>query len=34
MSGGDGDNGGRRAMAVAMKRVMVTTTRVGEVGGQ
>jgi hypothetical protein len=33
---GDGDNGGRRAMAMAMatKRVMVTATRVGEVGGR
>jgi hypothetical protein len=33
-SGGNGDNGGRRAMAMATKRVMVTVTRVGEVGGQ
>ncbi len=31
---GDGDNGGRRAMAMATKRVMVTATRVGEVGGR
>ena len=33
-SDGDGDNGDRRAMAVAAKRVMVTATRVGEVGGR
>jgi len=33
-SNGDGDNGGRRAMAMATKRVMVTATRVGEVGGR
>ena len=33
-SDGDGDNSGRRAMAMATKRVMVTATRVGEVGGQ
>jgi hypothetical protein len=33
-SDGDVDNGGRRAMAIAMKRVMVTVTRVGEVGGR
>ena len=33
-SGGDGDNGGRQAMAMATTRVMVTATRVGEVGGQ
>jgi len=30
----DGNNGGRRAMAMATKRVMVTATRVGEVGGR
>ena len=30
----DGDNGGRQAMVMAMKRVMVTATRVGEVGRQ
>ena len=33
-SGGYGNNGGRRAMAMATKRVMVTATRVGEVGGR
>ncbi len=33
-SGGNGDNGGRRAMAMATKRVMVTVTRVGDVGGR
>ncbi len=33
-SDGNGNNGGRRAMAMATKRVMVTATRVGEVGGQ
>ena len=33
-SDGGGGNGGRRAMVMAMKRVMVTATRVGEVGGQ
>jgi len=33
-SDGDGNNGGRRAMAMATKMVMVTATRVGEVGGQ
>ena len=33
-SGGDGNNGVRRAMAMATKRVMVTATRVGEVGGR
>ena len=33
-SDGDGDNGGRQAMAMATKRVMVTATRVGEVGGR
>ena len=33
-SNGDGNNGGRRAMAMATKRVMVTATRVGEVGRQ
>ena len=33
-SNGDGDNGGRRVMVMATKRVMVTATRVGEVGGQ
>ncbi len=32
-SDGDGSNGGRRAMVMATKRVMVTGTRVGEVGG-
>ena len=33
-SGGDGDNGGRRAMVMVTKRVMgVTATRGGEVGG-
>ena len=33
-SDGDGGNGGRRAMMMATKRVMVTATRVGEVGGR
>jgi hypothetical protein len=33
-SDGDGGNGGRRAMVMVTKRVMVTATRVGEVGGQ
>ncbi len=33
-SDGNGDNGGRGAMAMATKRVMVTATRVGEVGGR
>ena len=33
-SDGDGGNGGRRAMVMATKRVMVTATRVGEVGGR
>ena len=33
-SDGDGDNGGRRAMVMAKKRVMVTATRVCEVGGR
>jgi hypothetical protein len=33
-SGGNGNNGGRQAMAMATKRVMVTATRVGEVGGR
>jgi hypothetical protein len=33
-SGDNGDNGGRQAMAMAMKRVMVTATRVDEVGGR
>ncbi len=33
-SDGDGSNGGRRAMVMATKRVMVTATRVGEVGGR
>jgi hypothetical protein len=33
-SDGDGGNGGRQAMVMATKRVMVTATRVGEVGGQ
>jgi hypothetical protein len=32
-SDGDGDNDGRRAIVMATKRVMVTATRVGEVGG-
>ena len=31
-SGGDSDKGVRQAMAMATKRVMVTATRVGEVG--
>ncbi len=31
-SDGDGNNGGRQVMAMAAKRVMVTATRVGEVG--
>ena len=31
-SDGDGNYGGRRAMAMATKRVMVTVTRLGEVG--
>jgi hypothetical protein len=31
-SNGNGDNGGRRAMVMATKRVMVTATKVGEVG--
>ncbi len=31
---GNGNNGGRRAMVMATKRLMVTATRVGEVGGQ
>jgi len=31
-SNGNGDNGGRRVMVMATKRVMVTATRVGEVG--
>ncbi len=31
---GDGNNGGRRAVAMVTKRVMVTATRVGEVGGR
>jgi hypothetical protein len=30
----DGDNGGRQAMVMATKRVIVTATRVGEVGWQ
>ena len=33
-SDGDGSNGGRRVMVMATKRVMVTVTRVGEVGGR
>ena len=33
-SNGNGNNGGMRAMAMATKRVMVTATRVGEVGGR
>jgi len=33
-SNGDGNNGGRGAMAMATNRVMVTATRVGEVGGR
>ena len=33
-SDGVGDNDGRRAMAMATKRVIVTATSVGEVGGQ
>ena len=33
-SDGNGNNGGRGAMAMATKRVMVTATRVGEVGGR
>ena len=33
-SDGDDNNGGRRAMVMATKMVMVTATRVGEVGGQ
>ena len=33
-SDGDGNNGGRQAMAMATERVMVTATRVGEVGGR
>ena len=33
-SDGDGDNSGRQAMAMATKRVMVTATRVGQVGGR
>jgi len=31
---GDGDNCSRRAMAMVTKRVMVTATRVGKVGGR
>ena len=31
-SDGDGNNGGRKGMAMATKMVMVTATRVGEVG--
>ncbi len=33
-SDGDGGNGGRQAMVMATKRVMVTATKVGEVGGR
>ena len=33
-SNGDGNNGGRQAMVMVTKRVMVTATRVGEVGGR
>ena len=33
-SNGDGNNGVRQEMVMATKRVMVTATRVGEVGGQ
>ena len=33
-SNGDGNNGARRAMAMVTKRVMVTATGVGEVGGR
>jgi hypothetical protein len=33
-SGDNGVNGDRRAMAMVTKRVMVTATRVGEVGGR
>ena len=33
-SDGNSNNGGRRAMVIATKRVMVTATRVGEVGRQ
>ncbi len=33
-SDGDGGNDGRRLMVMVTKRVMVTATRVGEVGGR
>jgi len=33
-SDGDSNNSGRQAMAMATKRVMMTATRVGEVGGR